>query len=233
MNNRKNQNSILVLATLGVYLGLVLVGATPQVLAQAAMTRQFNVKDEIEVKDDLDKKPTNGDDLFEAEIIKLVRKLDALSRNKKFDWDTKLSYSIEDLGFCESDNSPSYGGSGKQNPLFDKLGIEVGRRLLHKKAEAQLGDFYSGWPERINFDFLVENKSLDITTQINLKSEVAAQTYLALLDAYLSQATTSPKTSGQRIVAENTKSKVDGNKVLLIIHLARASIDLLLASDAK
>lgn len=57
MSKPKNQNSILVLATLGVYLGLVLVGATPQVLAQAAMTRQFNVKDEVEVKDDLDKKP--------------------------------------------------------------------------------------------------------------------------------------------------------------------------------
>jgi hypothetical protein len=57
LNNRKNQNSILVLGTLGVYLGLVLAGATPQILAQAAMTRQFDVKDEIEVKDDLDKKP--------------------------------------------------------------------------------------------------------------------------------------------------------------------------------
>ncbi len=41
------------------YLGLVLAGATPQVLAQAAMTRQFNVKDEVEVKDNLDKKPDN------------------------------------------------------------------------------------------------------------------------------------------------------------------------------
>lgn len=61
MTTRKNQNSILVLATLGVYLGLVLVGATPQVLAQAAMTRQFDVKDEIEVKDDLDKKPDDCD----------------------------------------------------------------------------------------------------------------------------------------------------------------------------
>jgi hypothetical protein len=59
--DRKNHNSVLVLATLGVYLGLVLVGATPQVLAQAAMTRQFDVKDEIEVKDDLDKKPDGAE----------------------------------------------------------------------------------------------------------------------------------------------------------------------------
>jgi hypothetical protein len=57
LSNRKNQNSIIVLATLGVYLGLVLAGATPQVLAQAAMTRQFDIKDEIEFKDDLDNKP--------------------------------------------------------------------------------------------------------------------------------------------------------------------------------
>jgi len=42
-----------------VYLGLVLVGATPQVLAQAAMTRQFNVKDEVEFKEDLDENPAS------------------------------------------------------------------------------------------------------------------------------------------------------------------------------
>ena len=57
VTQRRNQNSILVLATLGVYFGLVLAGATPQVLAQAAMTKQFDVRDEIEVKDDLDTKP--------------------------------------------------------------------------------------------------------------------------------------------------------------------------------
>ena len=51
---------MIVLATLGVYLGLVLAGATPQVLAQAAMTRQFDVKDEIEFKDDLDNKPDSS-----------------------------------------------------------------------------------------------------------------------------------------------------------------------------
>jgi hypothetical protein len=58
VNKQKPQNSILVLATLGVYLGLVLVGATPQAVAQrAAMARSFDISDEIEAKDDLDKKP--------------------------------------------------------------------------------------------------------------------------------------------------------------------------------
>ncbi|HQX56260.1 MAG TPA: hypothetical protein PLP07_10045 [Pyrinomonadaceae bacterium] len=68
MNKPKPQNSILVLATLGVYLGLVLVGATPQVLAHAAMTRQFDVKDEIEYKDDLDTKPDPSSDDPDSDI---------------------------------------------------------------------------------------------------------------------------------------------------------------------
>src|SRR4051812_6725774 len=57
MEKRKGQNSILFLTTLGVYLGLVLVGGTPQVLANAATTRHFDIKDEIEFQDKLDKDP--------------------------------------------------------------------------------------------------------------------------------------------------------------------------------
>jgi hypothetical protein len=57
LKDRKAQNSALLIATLGVYLGLVLAGAAPQVLANAALSKQFNVRDEIEFKDDLDKKP--------------------------------------------------------------------------------------------------------------------------------------------------------------------------------
>ncbi len=58
MENRKSQSTILVVATLGVYLGLVLAGATPHSLGQAALTRQFDVKDEIELKEDLDSDST-------------------------------------------------------------------------------------------------------------------------------------------------------------------------------
>jgi hypothetical protein len=59
VSTRKGQNSILFLTTLGVYLGLVLAGgASPQVFAHpAATTRNFDITDEIEFKDDLDKKP--------------------------------------------------------------------------------------------------------------------------------------------------------------------------------
>ena len=92
MSNRKNQQSILVLATLGVYLGLVLIGATPQVLAQAAMTRQFSVKDEVEVKDDLDDAPPRSGVELEGYVsdtekfLSSLRDLDLSPAQSGFDY---------------------------------------------------------------------------------------------------------------------------------------------------
>ena len=45
------------LTTLSVYLGLVLVGATPPVMAHAALTQRIEIQNEIETDDDLDKNP--------------------------------------------------------------------------------------------------------------------------------------------------------------------------------
>lgn len=57
MTNRKNYNSILFLT---VYLGLVLVGGNAQVLAHAATNSLFDIRNEIESKDDLDNKPDDS-----------------------------------------------------------------------------------------------------------------------------------------------------------------------------
>jgi hypothetical protein len=232
MSNRKNYNSLVFLTTLSVYLGLVLVGgSTPSVLAQAATTRDFDIKNEIVVEDDLDKKP--DEDLFAESIIELVRDLNTLSKAKTFDWEAKSAFTIEDLGFCESDDTPSYLGSSLLNQtvsrVFDKAGVRIGRNLFRKKSDFGLGKFYSDYPETINFNFLVERKSFNIETQINLKSDEAAQSFANLINSYLSQNESRIDKTETKIVAENTKSKTDGTKVLLVTHLPRASIDALLA----
>ena len=61
MTTRNKNNSIIFLTTLSVYLGLVLVGGTPSVLTYAALTRNFDIQNEIEVKDDLDNKPEDDE----------------------------------------------------------------------------------------------------------------------------------------------------------------------------
>ncbi|HMS09566.1 MAG TPA: hypothetical protein PKE66_08790 [Pyrinomonadaceae bacterium] len=66
MNNQKNNNSVLFLATLGVYIGLLMAGASPGIIAQqsAAMTRNFELSEEFEVRDEFDRDP-------EAEVPEL------------------------------------------------------------------------------------------------------------------------------------------------------------------
>ncbi|QQS32639.1 MAG: hypothetical protein IPM50_13420 [Acidobacteriota bacterium] len=58
MTKQSSQNSIIFLAALGVYLGLIVSGASPGVISQqAALTRSFDISEEIETTDDLDKDP--------------------------------------------------------------------------------------------------------------------------------------------------------------------------------
>lgn len=59
MSKSKSYNRIVFLTTLSVYLGLVLVGGTAPVLAHSALTKSFDIKNEVEFKDDLDNKPDN------------------------------------------------------------------------------------------------------------------------------------------------------------------------------
>ncbi len=71
MSELKKHNSIIFLTTLSVYLGLVLVGgASSPILAQAALTRNLDRHEQIEYKDDLDKKPDDG-------ILSLAGSLDS------------------------------------------------------------------------------------------------------------------------------------------------------------
>ena len=74
MSNSKNYNSILFLTTLSVYLGLVLVGASPQVLAQQiTFVNKFEIQNEIEFEDDLDKTP---EDTESSEIKTISHNVD-------------------------------------------------------------------------------------------------------------------------------------------------------------
>ncbi len=240
MNNRKNYNSIVFLTTLSVYLGLVLAGgAMPTVLAQAATTRGFDIKNEIVIEDDLDKKP--DEDLFAESILGLVQELDNLSRKKSFNWNAKNTFQIEGLAFCESDNSPSYLGSGSINSDVDealeKAAIKIARRLYNQKAYLGLGNIYSHGSD---YDFVLEGKSLEIKIKISNNSPVAADretdvsAFFDQLKFYLDNIAATQNATKTKIVAENTKITFENNQVFVVTRLPRGSIDALLArTDAQ
>ncbi len=92
MSNSKSYNQILFITTLSVYLGLVLVGASPQVLAQAALTSRIEQKEQIENVDDLENKPDEDSakfaDAFSGylkEVEYFILDLQKLHRIDKFD----------------------------------------------------------------------------------------------------------------------------------------------------
>lgn len=239
MTRGKNYNSIVFLTTLSVYLGLVLVGgATPQVLAQAALTRDFDIKIEAEVKDDLDKKP--DEDLFASTVSSLINELDEFSRKGLFDWKSKTEYQIEDLRICESDESPAFMGSGSISRQVDKAldnaGVKIARRLFGKKSDLGLGDLYS---HTIDYKFVLDNGALSIEATVkNINSGDNGKDIQPLvneLNGYLNRilSTSQQSRTKEKIIAENTKVTSENNQIFVVTRLPRGSIDSLLAKDAN
>lgn len=226
MSNRKNYNSIFFLT---VYLGLVLVGATPQVLAQAAMTRQFDIKTEIVVEDDLDKKP--DEDLFLSSVVNLVKELDKLSEKGDFDWNVKDELQIEGLFIAEGDKYPSYLGFGSITEEADKVirdsALNIARKLFNKKFSLNLGKIDS---QQLDFDFSLNNRDLTIKTKISGDEDtpLKVKSFVNDLTEYLNRLKVSNKATSEKVVAENTKVSTENDQVFIVTRLPRGSIDAVL-----
>jgi len=199
MSNRKNYNSILFLT---VYLGLVLVRATPQVMAYAATNSLYELRNEIEFKDDLDNQPDDScldlkvktdkqDNQFITEYINLVSAL-----SKRYLPDIQLNMSG---GVVDAEAFPSL---SKDLTIdfsflkFDKEGILV----------------------KLNLDVLTKTKKAN--------SFALAFNQILSFEAHKSQ------NLPERVIAENTKITFKNNQILIVTNLPRASIDSLLKQPA-
>lgn len=218
MNNRKNYNSIVFLT---VYLGLVLVGGSPQVLAQAATPRLFDVKTEIEFKDDFDNKP-DGD-----EKIDFARSLE--------------SYFGEAENFVNAVDTSCR--SDEELVDFNDHSIKVDNHFLIP--------FLFNAKDSFSRDFLadcLENekhktekaKSSELKfyyDESELKIEISAPKLSKQRAAYLAekfrQASNIYEIDGQsalvKTIHANTSFKSENNQVFIVTRLPRGSIDDLLA----
>jgi len=247
LNNRKPQNSILVLATLGVYLGLVLVGATPQVLANAAMTRQFDVKDEIEVKDDLDKKPdderspvTASVQVYLNDVEFFLASLGRLKARGKFD-PAKDTFNVSQTTLlpCVDSNL-----AGRYTPTrFDNTS-EPSRSALEYFSRSMvygysLGDCianteFSGVAAADSrFTFGFDSKTFSVNIGVKKQSPQRALDLLRELESTLRLYSTQENTKLRQSIIANTAFSADNDQVFVVTRLPRAGLDTLLATDAK
>lgn len=211
MSERKNYNSIVFLTTLSLYLGLVLAGgATPSVLAQAATTRNFDIKSEIVIEDDLDKKPDDevslesktasgqSDRQFFEQYAKIV--LATLGRNyspESADLDNGIYVSYSSLEDDElfHDLFPTL----RKEVVIDAFGYTLDKDGIFAKFKLK---------SRFNEDI-----------------SPVFSSYVSNLNALRADA----RNELENVVLKNTELTFENNQFFIVTRLPRASIDDLLA----
>lgn len=227
----------------------MLVGATPQVLAQAAMARQFNVKDEIEVKDDLDKKPRTPEladsiQTYLFNVESFVEDLQDLRRRGiyqtgrdtfEFSHLTALPCEFTPSGLRVGlvyDQKVVVGNDGLWNSV-----MSLRNRLTHDfpLADCLTSNELKG---RNNADLSSTNVALNryvFSIELGFKKNTAHNATLLTddLTSSLSQWDLDDLSPVQKQIIAFTSFRSENDQVFVVTRLPRAGLDALLASDAK
>ncbi len=236
MSQRNKNNSIIFLTTLSVYLGLVLVGgATPSVLAQAALTRNFDVQEEIEVRDDLDNKPDdeeirnfqNGD--FPAVFAQLLNEIKEEVKNGKISLPLQADFIIDaQYRASKMCSGTSIGSNISDQNLSDFVGNAVNQKFESKIYE--IADYGNGKSEKSG-KVRLEANSTDLTLKISFTKSNAEQ-FADFLNQEFSFYSSVENTLTKELY-ENAKVTSENNQVFIVTRLPRGSLDELLKQDAK
>jgi hypothetical protein len=236
VKERNRNNSIIFLTTLSVYLGLVLVGGVaPTVLAQAATTRNFNVQDEIEVKDDLDKKPEDLE--IEISLAKalpaifgqLLAKIKNEVESGKFSPQVQTNFIID----AQYATSNTCTGSRIGSDILNLDLQEFIGKAINEKFESNIlkvADF--GYGKSKSGTIRIKAEDANFSLQIFF-TKSNAEPFAALLNKEFSLLALSAENALSKQLYKNTKSTFQNNQVFIASYLPRGSLDELLKQDAK
>jgi len=240
MSQRNKNNSIIFLTTLSVYLGLVLVGVTPQVLAQQGgiVSRRANT-----VEAQLEKGSCS--ELEFPEILKLLSKYNADFTSLKF------SYQIDYFKNqpAKSQIILAEGNKSLIDSLRQNVNCDSSRQKFSKNAKAQDEPLPEGKAiEKVVSDaFSISNafcnlradkKEIVFDQTLTFLNIDGAKNFADFLNASLNHAR---KIETPELIAENrlasaifnnTTVRYENNQVFIVIRLPRGSLDRLL-KEAK
>ena len=235
----KNYNKLIFLTTLSVYLGLVLVSGSPQVFAYAATTKNFDIQQEIEFKDDLDNKPDNDEiaDFFALEpenaIGEFFVELRKLKKQGKFKVGKQLisrcSYS-----FCDENNAgATYTPEGNDSLVFgelDKLHERLDQIFLHsnKNLPAFFGVAKSNKCKEFNNTVSLDTKAFRAELSFSKDSENEAIIFSEKINNQFKKKAEIAKDSLTKQILSNTQAFPVKEFVVMVTNLPRASIDSLI-----
>jgi len=231
------------LTTLGVYLGLLVVGgAAPQTFAHSATTRNFELVDEIEVKDDLDTNPDSCNELFEVARSRSSGyggRIEALDEYAAIVWELYASLrSFESYSFDATTQPANDSGALVLSNFSGKpvLFARGGRSGIDSQLYRLLGLVpKAGWTKEtgVGFEFETGKNSIWSTSLFNRIDEVDAHRLFASLRASLDLWRCRPTSQAAEQILKNTDIRQSDSKVIVTTHLPRAGLDPLLAINAK
>lgn len=252
MSTRRTNNSILFLTTLGVYLGLVLVGGSaPQVFAHGALARNFELKDEIEAKDDLEKKP--DDDVTELgrsiegyfeDVANFLKDLSKLKQIDKFDAGRdKFSVNLGQFRPC-----PETGALSSEELVLDIDRID--RWLQPAITDAKyatenwsgLGDCLpsdrfkqSQRTEASSASFVLKFDGSELHYEISIRKSSVERADLLLgnLQQAFKLRELEAEAEVEKVLWKNTQLRTTDSQVFIVTRLPRAALDQLLSKRAK
>lgn len=238
----------MVLTTLGVYLGLLMVGgAAPQVFAHSATTRNFEISDEIEVKDDLDKNPddersTARESLqtYFQDLELFINTLRHLGGSEYFDSlnDTFEVVQTTQLPCVPANRTGSYTADRfvAKNDLIRPY-LERFSKLLTDGYS--LGDclsgtqFAPGEATDSKFEFRLSASEFAVDVTARKSSSEAAKMLADGLARTADRLRTESKETVRLRLFEKTTFHSDKDRVRILTRLPRADLAKLLAKDAK
>jgi hypothetical protein len=233
MRHRKNQNSILFLTTLGVYLGLLIVGgAAPQAFAHSATTRNFEITDEIEVKDDLDTKPDSEEALaqFAVSMEDIYRVAAEISRDNPQGVE-KGQYSFNFFITYRPNGGSTYVSSPGSSAA---LRTHSGR---YSKPLQNLYDAFllrSDQPhERFRVDLELTQTDLIFKASLFTDSDEISKEYGRLFSESLLRLKDREIEIRKTLIYSETRIEVDKNRLTIVTRLPRAGLDPLIAKEAQ
>ena len=237
----------MILATIGVYFGLVLVGASP-VLGHAATTRNFEISDEIEINDDLDRKPDDKPSPlamsignYYADLELFIESLERLQRNGKF------NLSVDTFELSQSTALPCVAGNNVGSYTAESFVMtNAALRPTLEWIEKRLTDGYAFGDcvpsERFDGQEATQSRfalNLDADNGLTLevtglrRSPADANAFLRELTHGWNQFRAQNRKPIEKYVSDGTTLGVSGAKILVVTRLPRAALNTLLAEDAK
>ena len=232
------------------YLGLLVVGgAAPQTFAHSATTRNFELVDEIEVKDDLDKNPgQNGDVEKDAEIINNLKIVEAI---RGFLNDIKALESINKLDLKKDglfvhkvwleefgQTNTSSKNSDIQNPWLETAVAQI----IARSHDWELSSVADWVPKACNGDDCRQSSvKISLTTnEFSLEfsfdkssPETAKAAANRFSEIFEKKKKASLRGTNELSAYLETECISKNNQVFIVTRLPRAGLDALLAKHAK